>query len=47
MIHAVPTCGFARSYIISGEEGLMVVDAGSVGTAEYISAYFDQAGTEH
>ena len=37
MVYAVPNCGFARSYVISGKDGLMVVDAGSVGTAEDLS----------
>lgn len=41
MVHAVLNCGFARSYIISGEDGLMVVDVGSIGTAEDVAAYIN------
>ncbi|MDI6777104.1 MAG: MBL fold metallo-hydrolase [Syntrophales bacterium] len=45
MVHPVLNCGFARSYIISGEDGLMVVDVGSIGTAEDVAAYIhDTAG---
>ncbi|HLA27179.1 MAG TPA: MBL fold metallo-hydrolase [Syntrophales bacterium] len=39
MIHAVPNCGLARSYVVSGKDGLMVVDVGSVGTAEDVLDY--------
>lgn len=39
MVHAVLNSGFSRSYIISGEDGLMVVDVGSIGTAEDAAAY--------
>ena len=39
MVHPVLNCGFARSYIVSGEDGLMVVDVGSIGTAEDVAAY--------
>ena len=39
MVHAVPNCGFARAYVVSGKDGLMVIDAGSAGTAEDLSAF--------
>jgi len=39
MIHVVPNCGLARSYVVSGKDGLMVVDVGSVGTAEDVLDY--------
>jgi glyoxylase-like metal-dependent hydrolase (beta-lactamase superfamily II) len=42
MVHRVPNCGFARSYIIEEDEGLMVVDVGSIGAAEEIEAYCTQ-----
>jgi glyoxylase-like metal-dependent hydrolase (beta-lactamase superfamily II) len=34
MVYAVPGGGFVRSWVISTEDGLLVVDPGSVGTAE-------------
>lgn len=34
MVFALAGCGFARSYVISEDEGLVVVDVGSIGTAE-------------
>lgn len=39
MVHMVPDCGFARSYIIEEDEGLMVVDVGSIGAAQEIKTY--------
>jgi len=39
MVHAIPNCGFSRSYVISGTEGLMVVDAGSIGAARDIERF--------
>jgi len=42
MVHWVPDCGFARSYIIEEDEGLMVVDVGSIGAAQEIEAYCTQ-----
>ena len=36
MVHPVPDGGLVRAYIISGAEGLMVIDPGSVGTAEAV-----------
>ena len=33
MVHAIPDCGFAQAYVISGADGLMVVDVGSIGAA--------------
>jgi hydroxyacylglutathione hydrolase len=34
MVHCLPPCGFARTYVLSDREGLAVVDIGSVGAAE-------------
>ena len=36
MVHPVPEGGLVRAYIISGAYGLMVIDPGSVGTAEAV-----------
>jgi glyoxylase-like metal-dependent hydrolase (beta-lactamase superfamily II) len=36
MVHPVPEGGLVRAYIISGADGLMVVDPGSVGAAEAV-----------
>jgi glyoxylase-like metal-dependent hydrolase (beta-lactamase superfamily II) len=33
MVFAIAGCGFARCYVIAEEEGLLVADVGSVGTA--------------
>ncbi|SEM56183.1 Glyoxylase, beta-lactamase superfamily II [Syntrophus gentianae] len=33
MVYAIPNCGFAQAYVISGSDGLMVVDVGSIGAA--------------
>ncbi len=41
MVHLVPDCGFARSYIVSGNEGIMVVDVGSIGTADDVACYIE------
>lgn len=42
MVHRIPDCGFARSYIIEEENGLMVVDVGSIGAAEEIEDHCTQ-----
>ena len=42
MVDRVPDCGFGRSYIIEEVEGLMVVDAGSIGAAQEIETYCKQ-----
>lgn len=42
MVHRVPDCGFARSYIIEEDDGLMVIDVGSIGAAQEIEAYCTQ-----
>jgi len=44
MVHPVPKCGLARCYIISGHRGLAVIDAGSVGTVDDVSAAIGQLG---
>jgi len=36
MVHPVPEGGLVLAYIISGADGLMVIDPGSVGTAEAV-----------
>jgi glyoxylase-like metal-dependent hydrolase (beta-lactamase superfamily II) len=41
MVHVVPDCGFAKSYIVSGNSGLMVVDVGSIGTADDVADYIE------
>ena len=38
MVHPVPESGLTCAYIISGADGLMVIDPGSVGTAEAVIA---------
>jgi glyoxylase-like metal-dependent hydrolase (beta-lactamase superfamily II) len=42
MLHRLPDCGFSRAYIIEEENGLMVVDVGSIGAAQEIEAYCTQ-----
>ncbi len=39
MVHAIPNCGFSRSYVISGTGGLMVVDIGSIGAARDVERF--------
>ena len=40
MVHPIPSSGLAQAYLITDEkDGLMVVDCGSVGTAEAIEAF--------
>ena len=39
MVHRVPDCGFARSYIVEEDVGLMVIDVGSIGAAQEIEVY--------
>jgi glyoxylase-like metal-dependent hydrolase (beta-lactamase superfamily II) len=39
MVHMIPNCGFANTYVISESDGLMVVDVGSIGAAEDVAAY--------
>ena len=39
MVNRIPDCGFARSYIIEEDEGLMVIDVGSIGAAQEIEVY--------
>jgi glyoxylase-like metal-dependent hydrolase (beta-lactamase superfamily II) len=39
MVHAIPKSGFARTYLIEEDEGLMVVDVGSIGAAQEIDTY--------
>ena len=38
MVHPVPGGGLVCAYVISGADGLMVIDPGSVGTAEAVIA---------
>jgi glyoxylase-like metal-dependent hydrolase (beta-lactamase superfamily II) len=42
MVHAIPKSGFARTYLIETDEGLMAVDAGSIGAAQEIEVYCTQ-----
>ena len=39
MVHAIPKSGFARTYLIEEDEGLMAVDVGSIGAAQEIETY--------
>lgn len=39
MIHRIPNCGFAKSYLIEEDDGLAVVDVGSIGAAKEIENY--------
>jgi glyoxylase-like metal-dependent hydrolase (beta-lactamase superfamily II) len=39
MVYAVPTCGFSRTYVITGDAGLAVVDVGSTGAADDVKAF--------
>jgi glyoxylase-like metal-dependent hydrolase (beta-lactamase superfamily II) len=44
MVHLVPEGGLVRAYIISGAEGLMVIDPGSVGTADAVMTEIRRMG---
>lgn len=39
MVHAIPKSGFARTYLIEEDKGLMAVDVGSIGAAQEIETY--------
>lgn len=39
MVSTIAGCGFARCYVISEEEGLLVVDVGSTGAAEDVDRF--------
>jgi len=39
MVHSLQNSGFARTYLIAGRDGLMVVDVGSIGSAEDVEEY--------
>ncbi len=39
MVYAIPNCGFAQAYVISGSDGLMVVDVGSIGAARDVERF--------
>ena len=39
MVHPIKNSGFARTYIVVGRDGLMVVDVGSIGSAEDVVEY--------
>ncbi|MDO9515403.1 MAG: MBL fold metallo-hydrolase, partial [Syntrophales bacterium] len=38
-VHPVPNTGFARAYLIEGQEGLMAVDVGSLGCAKDVAGH--------
>jgi len=42
MVHAIPKSGFARTYLIEEDEGLLAVDCGSIGAAKEIEVYCTQ-----
>ena len=44
MVHPVPEGGLVRAYIISGADGLMVIDPGSVGAAEAVMTEIRRMG---
>ncbi|MBE9547341.1 MAG: MBL fold metallo-hydrolase [Proteobacteria bacterium] len=39
MVHPLKNSGLARTYVITGKDGLMVVDVGSIGSAEDVVEY--------
>jgi glyoxylase-like metal-dependent hydrolase (beta-lactamase superfamily II) len=39
MVHKIPNCGFANTYVVSESGGLMVVDVGSIGAAQDVEDY--------
>lgn len=39
MVHPLKNSGFARTYVVVGEHGLMAVDVGSIGSAEDVVEY--------
>lgn len=39
MVHPIENSGLSRTYLIEGQDGLMVVDAGSKGSAEDVEEY--------
>jgi glyoxylase-like metal-dependent hydrolase (beta-lactamase superfamily II) len=42
MVFALAGCGFARCYVISEKEGLLVVDVGSIGAAEDVVRFISR-----
>ena len=42
MVHIIPKSGFARTYLIEEDEGLMAVDVGTIGAAQEIEVYCTQ-----
>jgi glyoxylase-like metal-dependent hydrolase (beta-lactamase superfamily II) len=42
MVFALAGCGFARCYVVSEKEGLLVVDVGSIGTAEDVVRFISR-----
>jgi len=39
MVHIIPKSGFANTYLIEEEEGLIAVDVGSIGAAQKVATY--------
>lgn len=39
MVHGIPNCGFARTYLLEENEGLIAVDVGSAGAARDVENY--------
>lgn len=39
MVHKIPNCGFANTYVVSESGGLMVIDVGSIGAANDVEDY--------
>jgi glyoxylase-like metal-dependent hydrolase (beta-lactamase superfamily II) len=47
MVHSLKKSGFAQTYVIAGRSGLVVVDVGSIGSAEDVKKYImDTPGME-
>ncbi|HRT26597.1 MAG TPA: MBL fold metallo-hydrolase [Syntrophales bacterium] len=43
MVCPVPACGFSRTYVITGDTGLAVVDVGSVGAADDVMEFIKRS----
>jgi glyoxylase-like metal-dependent hydrolase (beta-lactamase superfamily II) len=41
MVHPLTHCGVVRAYIVAGQDGIMVIDIGSIGTAEDVASYIE------
>jgi hypothetical protein len=39
MVHIIPESGFANTYLIEEDAGLIAVDVGSIGAAQEVATY--------